>query len=392
MNPTRRQFIGTAAAGLTLAAQTVRAQDAAKKYTCCIIGDAKNGGYGHNMHMLPMMRDDIDIVALAEPISKAAEYYQDQCGAQRTYSDYREMLATEKPDIAVIGPRWTTNHKQYLLDCAEAGAHGIMEKPLTPSLDEADVALAALDAKNLKWTAALNFRAAPMMARVKQLLFEENLIGEVLEIRSRGKEDNRAGGEDLVVLGVHGFDIINYLLGSPATCDATVLTNGKPSTPADVHEATEPLGPIVGDSIHAKFTYENGIPAYFSSVKNEAGNQDRWGLEIYGTQGILTIRMSPVPRVYHLPEPSWAPGTKEVAWQKIEAPDSGPSRHEQVGHYAPIVDDLITSIETDKQPETSLHALRNAHELIQAVWQAAVTRERVNFPLTKREHPLTNWA
>ncbi len=32
------------------------------------------------------------------------------------------------------------------------------------------------------------------------------MLGDLLEIRSHGKQDHRAGGEDLVVLGVHLFD------------------------------------------------------------------------------------------------------------------------------------------------------------------------------------------
>ncbi|MFP6583260.1 MAG: Gfo/Idh/MocA family oxidoreductase [Candidatus Hydrogenedentota bacterium] len=389
----RREFLSMTVATAAMSALDSRpafAQDA--KYKACVIGDAKNGGYGHNMHMLFMMRDDVEIVGLSEPIKKAREYYQKQCGALRTYPGYAEMLSTEKPDLVAIGPRWTTNHKEYLLACAEAGAHGIMEKPLTADLAEADEIIAAIDAKNLKWAAALNFRASPMIRKVKKLVFEEGLIGEVLEIRSRGKEDQRAGGEDLIVLGIHTLDMMNYFLGKVASCDATVLVDGRPAVASDVKEASEPLGPIVGDAIHAKYIYENGIPAYFSTVQNPDGNQNRWGMEIHGTKGILSIRMNPVPDVYHLADASWAPGRKGTDWQRIEPPDSDPSRHEHVGHYAPIVDDLIQSIEQDHQPFTSLHAIRDAHEMIQAVWQAAVTRERVDFPLVEREHPLRNWT
>ena len=54
----------------------------------------------------------------------------------RIYQDYREMLAKEKPDLVAVAPRWTVNHKEYLLACAEAGAHGIVEKPLTPDEEQ----------------------------------------------------------------------------------------------------------------------------------------------------------------------------------------------------------------------------------------------------------------
>jgi predicted dehydrogenase len=338
------------------------------------------------------MRDDVEVVALAEPHSKARKYYQKQSGALRTYSDYVNMLETEKPDLAVIGPRWAVNHKDYLLACASVGAHGIMEKPLTVDLAEADEAINALEEKNLKWASALNFRASPMIRKTRKLIFEEGLIGQVLEIRSRGKEDHRAGGEDLIVLGTHNFDMMIYFLGQPEWCEASVTVDSRPVQKTDVREATEPLGPIIGTEINAHYQFANGIPGYFSSVKNPDGNQNRWGMEIYGSRGIVSIRMAPVPEVYVQKNPSWAPGEKQLPWERIAPPASGPPRHEKVGHYAPIVDDLIESIEGDREPFTSVQANRDAHSMIQAVFESAVTRRRVSFPLQQRVHPLSNWA
>jgi predicted dehydrogenase len=390
---TRRKFLAAAATLPVIGAmQSARGQDAEKKYTACIIGDTDHGGYGHSLHYLWAMRDDVEVVGLAEPHSKARKYYQKQSGALRTYSDYTNMLETEKPDLVAIGPRWATNHKEYLLACAAAGAHGIMEKPLAVDLAEADEAIGALEARNLKWASALNFRASPMIRKTRKLIFEEGLIGQVLEIRSRGKEDHRAGGEDLIVLGTHTLDMMIYFLGQPEWCEASVTVDGRPAEKNDVREATEPLGPIVGTEINAHYQFGKGIPAYFSSVKNPDGNQNRWGMEIYGTKGIVSIRMAPVPEVYVYKNPSWAPGEKQLPWERITPPAAGPSRHEKVGHYAPIVDDLIDSIENNDEPFTSVQANRDAHAMIQAVFESAVTRNRVTFPLEQRTHPLLNWA
>jgi hypothetical protein len=81
-----------------------------------------------------------------------------------------------------------------------------------------------------------------------------------------------------------------------------------------------------------------------------------------------------------------------MGWEKIPGPDTGPSRHPKVGYYAPIVDDLIESIEDDREPFTSVQANREAMEMIQAVFECASTRERVYFPLKERVHPLKRWA
>ena len=56
--------------------------------------------------------------------------------------------------------------------------------------------VSAIEAKNLKWAIAFNFRALPIIQHAKRLIAEQGIIGEVLELRGRGKEAARAGGED----------------------------------------------------------------------------------------------------------------------------------------------------------------------------------------------------
>lgn len=387
----RRSFL-TLAAASTLVAQT-QGRAEAKKYRTCVIGDTNEGGYGHNLHLLWNMRDDVEVVGLADPDAGGRAKHAAECGAERTYADYREMLAKEKPDIVTVGPRCTNRHAEYLLACAEAGAHGIIEKPLAADLAEADEVIAAMKVNNLKWSIALNYRMSPITAHVKKAVIEDKVIGDILELRGRGKEDHRAGGEDIIVLGTHVFDLMIYILGRPEWCHATVLTDGRPSTPADVHEATEPLGPIVGNQIRATYGFANGTPGYFASVKNPEGNQNRWGLDIHGTKGIVTIRMEPIPKVHLLRDGTWSAGFSGAAWEvfpglpEVNLPDN------PAGYYKPLVDDLIAAIEEDRAPECSLSDGRNALEMAQAIFQAATQPDcRIGMPLERRAHPLANWT
>lgn len=386
----RRTFLGGMAAAGALAAAG-RAAAEPRRWRACVIGDYDRGGYGHGMHQLFALRDDIDVVALAEPHEQAREFYAKEAGAQKTYADYREMLAAEKPDLVAIGPRWTVNHKEYLLACADAGAHGILEKPLTPDLADADEAIAALEAKGLKWSMAFNFRASPIVRHAKKLV-DEGLIGRLLEMRARGKEDARSGGEDLIVLGVHEFDLMRYFAGEPLWCEAEVLVDGRAAGPGDVREASEPLGPIVGDTVHARWGFADGVRGYFSSVKGAEGGGARWGLDLLGSKGALTIRMGPIPQVRCIQSESWTEAGEGHEWQplpaspKIVLPD-GP-----VGHYKVIVDDLIEAIEENLEPFTSVQSGRAAHEFIQAVWETQASGGRAAIPAANRTHPLKRWG
>lgn len=391
MKPSRREFL--AATGATaLAARAARAQS--PKYKACVIGDTKQGGYGHTMHLAWALRDDVKVVGLSDPDEEGRAKHAKEANAERTYADYQTMLEKEKPDLVVIGPRWTVNHKEYLLACADMGCHGKMEKPLCTDLAEADAMIDAIEAKNLKWSIAFNFRSMPIMDHVRKLIYEDKIIGSPVEARSRGKEDNRAGGEDLIVLGTHTFDLMRYFMGDPEWCQADITHNGQPATPEHVREATEPLGPIVGNRIHAMYGLPRGTAGHFSSMKTADGNGGRWGLEIYGSQGIIAIRMDVNPAVYLLRDSSWYPGDSGKQWEPLpggpfEGIDLADERRER---HKFIINDLMAAIEEDRTPRYSLQDGRASYEMIQAVFEAYTQGERVAMPLENRDHPLKRWA
>lgn len=390
----RRSFLGTAA--IPVSSALVRGFPVVQKtaqYRACVIGDTGHGGYGHNLHLVWGLHPDVEVVALADPDEEGRMRRAAEAGAQRTYADYRQMLEEEKPDLVSIGPRWTVNHLQYMLDCADSGAHGILEKPLAVDLVEADTIIDATEEKRLRWAIAFNYRASPIIEHTRRLLIEESLIGDILEIRSRGKEDRRAGGEDLIVLGVHIFDLMVTFLGPPHWCSSSITVGGRAAQPEDVREATEPLGPVVGTRLQATFGFRKGVNAYFSSMHNQDGNGGRWGMEIYGSKGVVTIRMTTVPEVFWWPEGSWAPSKSGEGWKLLPGMPEVIPGESRVWQYQPIVEDLIEAVTEGRRPEVSLHDARMATEMIQAVNESHIQGGvPVQIPLRRRDHPLKRWS
>jgi hypothetical protein len=167
------------------------------------------------------------------------------------YADYREMLDKEKLDIVAVCPRWIDQHHAMLMAAAEHGCHVYMEKPFCPTLEQADEVVQALDMRHLKLGIAHIAHYTPQLAHVKKLIADGE-IGDVLEIRARGKEDRRGGGEDLWVLGSHMLDLMRAVAGNNvAWCFARVTLGGKPITKKDVVEGAEGLGPLAGDGVDA---------------------------------------------------------------------------------------------------------------------------------------------
>src|SRR5437899_12449649 len=102
------------------------------------------------------------------------------------------MLEREKPQLVSVAPRWTDQHHAMALAALAAGAHVYLEKPITRTLAEADELLAVADRAGLKIAVAHQMRLAPSILFLQASL-EGGLIGDLLEIRAHGKQDQRAG-------------------------------------------------------------------------------------------------------------------------------------------------------------------------------------------------------
>jgi predicted dehydrogenase len=111
-------------------------------------------------------------------------------GAAKGYSDFREMLRAEKPDIAVIAPRWLDQRVAMIEAASEVGAHILMEKAFAATLEDADRMMRAIGDRKVQ--ICHTARLAPATMEGVRLI-RQGAIGEVLELRARGKEDHRGG-------------------------------------------------------------------------------------------------------------------------------------------------------------------------------------------------------
>lgn len=384
MELTRRTFLGAAAAGVAASAMAANEEP----LRACVIGDSAQGEYGHSMHRVFELCPNVRVAALADPVEAGRQKFGAEAKAERLYADYREMLEKEKPALVAIGPRWTKNHKEYMLACAAIGAHGLIEKPLASDLAEADAIVAAIEAKNLKWGIGFNFRILPEVQFARKAVIEDGIIGEILEIRGRGKEDYRAGGEDLAVLAPHIFDLMRFFLGNPLWVSADVTMQGKPVAVADRREGNEPIGPIAGDRVHAMYGFANGVTGYFSSSKTADDLGGRWGIDVCGSKGMLTIRQNGGAHIDLMRSPTWSPSRIAQNWESLPGAPVTNYANPEAERYKFIVQNVIASIGQPGLPNVSLQDGRAALEMVQGVYASHLSGKRLPLPLAQRTHPL----
>jgi predicted dehydrogenase len=360
-------------------------------YTTAVIGRTGRGDYGHGLDVAVLNHSKLNVVAVADDDARGRAQAAKRLGVKREYDDYRTMLAREKPRIVVVAPRWLDGHKDMILACAEHGVLGIFcEKPLAPDLASCDAIVDACDRSHVRLAIAFQTRYSPRYERIKSLI-AEGAIGEVLELRGRGKEDRRGGGEDLMVLGVHILDLCHDLLGKPAWCFARVSEGGRAVPPGEFHAGAEGIGPLAGDRVDAMFGFQTtaAVAHFATSRRSEAGR--RFGLTIAGSKGCIWIGTGWRPPAFILRDPAWT-ATGSTAWSPIVGAGEGqqPTTHSDLaaGNDA-IVTDLINALETNAEPRTDVRAARTAVEMVLACYASNASKCSVVLPLVERSaHPL----
>jgi predicted dehydrogenase len=391
MGITRREFVAGIAGGATAAivAPAVASEASPRSYKACVIGNTKRGGYGHGLGVCFQKIPRVAVAAVADPDPAGREAAARKAGAARSYADWEEMLRKEKPDIISIGPRWVEARIEMIRAAAGIGAHVYMEKPIAASLEEADAMVEAAGKGGIKVAVALQALLAPGIVHLKKLV-AEGLIGNLLEMRTRGKEDHRSGGEDLMVLGTHCMYLQRFFSGDALWCSARVLQGGREVTASDRRAATEPLGPVAGDTIHATYAFPGGVQGHFDSMKVPAGQGGRFAIALHGSKGIVTVHVDADPKAFLLRDPLWSPGRTGAPWEPIPgAPSNDDSglRGAEASNKR-IVEDLIRAAETGGEPVAGIREARAALEMILAVYASHLKGGRAAIPLQDRRHPL----
>lgn len=387
MNIPRRQFMATLAAGSALALSSRGAE--ARHYKAAIIGHTGGGDYGHGFDTIFQGLENVRVEAIADPNAQGLERAALRARASRKYSDYREMLHRERPHLVSIAPRHPTHHKAMALAAIEAGAHCIIEKPFTEHLDEADQIVSAAQARGIHIAVGHKNRYSIPFARMKGLL-DEGFFGQVLEMRVQGKQDHRAGGEDLIVLGTHDFDTMRYFFGDPISCSSNITSQGKPITKADVRPGREPML-VAGDTVRASFEFPRKVHCSWQSVKTDDGwnvaprGAERWGFHIFGTKRILAYYSLSEP--VYFDSPFLGHKAHDLDWKPLPDPKEWPP----TPHRSDLARDLIHAIETSGKPLCSAEDGRWAIEMVAAVYESQRKSGSIRFPLGERTNPLLRY-
>jgi len=188
------------------------------------------GRQGAHINSL-MQMDDVEIVAVADPVEERRNAVAKKVGAKRIYKDHKELYANEKPediDVVYIAVE-PTAHDDTEVMAIEKGWHFLVEKPMTLDMDQADDIVKKIEEKGILTSVGFQDRYLDILEPVKQKLATKKSgivfgawIGGIPKVWWWLKKST-CGGQ-LVEQNIHLVDLLRYFYGEPLSVYATATT------------------------------------------------------------------------------------------------------------------------------------------------------------------------
>jgi predicted dehydrogenase len=250
------------------------------------------------------------VAAICDVNNEPAFALAKQHNIPNVYDDWREMLATEKPDVvSVCVPN--VAHRDIVLAALDAGAHVLCEKPLATSVAEAQEMFDAARRAGRVLMAAQNWRWDPG-SRAVQRIVETGDLGELyyaeatamrrMGIPTWGVFHQKAlsAGGALLDIGVHMLDLAVWLFGNPRPLRVSATVGRRFGTRPEIahmlRNAWDPQKFDVDDFAVALVHCEGGRTLLLRTSWAAHIEQETFSVRLLGTEGGATTRPAMVYR------------------------------------------------------------------------------------------------
>jgi predicted dehydrogenase len=349
-----------------------------KQLTVGIIGL----GYGR-AHIAGFQAAGVKVLALCQRDTVVAAKLAQQYQVPHVFGHWQDMLDQARPDIVVIATP-PVLHLPILKAAMAAGCHVVCEKPLATSSAEAQAMIAASDGAPCLAITSFNWRFAPAMQSMKQMV-DAGHLGRVFHVNARWfnpalvdassaptwrLDRSQAGYGALGDLGVHLIDLVQWLFGA---VNKVMASSATAHTGRTVPDSTRPAD--AEDFSHVIAELHSGVRVAIT-VSRVARGLNEHSLEVYGEQGALAMRQTRTGADWHIGELRVASGTG--MFEPVAIPAKAGSlvlsteRLELIGQttICPMVEQFIAAIEGRRTPAPSLRDGASAQAVLDAVLES----------------------
>ena len=302
------------------------------------------------------------LVAVCDMNGERAAAFAAEYKIEKVYTDYHLALADPNIDaVSICTPSGT--HGEICMAAAKAGKHILCEKPIETKSDKIDALIAEVEKNGVKMECVYQRRFEEIPQKVKAAL-DSGVFGKVLMASAYLKYYRSAdyykssgwratwefdGGGCLMNQGVHGVDLISWLMGGVKKVSAMTRTQ--------LHSIE------VEDAAVAAVEYNNGAigiiegatcaqPAQNSRFEIHCEN----GTICFGDTGIL----------------QWYLNGQELAGGNAAATAANDDPTKMLSNnHGVLVDELVYCIENNAEPSIGPREARKAVDTILAIYRSS---------------------
>jgi predicted dehydrogenase len=306
--------------------------------------------------------DNIDVVAVADPLPAACQTYMGDYGIPASYGTVAEMMVTERPDIVSVCV-WHLLHDPVTAEVASfPGVKGIIcEKPMAIGMGRADRMVESCEKHGVKLVVSHQRRFTPGWERARELV-RQGAIGKVVRADLRVKEG-------LANWGTHSIDGARFVLDDPKP----VWVMGAVERYTDKHERATPIE----DSCMGLIHFEGDLQFFIQSDLYDGGC-DAGKFDLIGTEGMMHVKETEL-RLFNGETGGW----KDVDLH-LKAGDQAIGGNMNAAQTR----ELIQWIEGGPEHRGSGRKARETVEIMMAMYESARQHRVVPLPMAEKEYPL----
>jgi len=310
--------------------------------------------------------DNCELIACVDLIEEHTKRFAETFGldAERTYTDYEEMLRDADPDIVSICTP-TPTHSEIVVDCAVIGDLQAIhcEKPMAHTWLACRNMVQECFRRNIQLTIAHHQRMSDSAQRAKKLI-DNGAIGDLQRI-----EINRMNFFDA---GMHQVDLCNYFTGDhPAKWMLAGLGYHKKYIKKGVPQEN----PAV-----ALWEYDDGVHG-FATIGIEDFLDTT--LRLVGTDGVIERDNNAEEiRLYDR-----SGGCEVINCTEGEFLDAAGGIHPGT---ASKIRHVVEALERGTEPEVNARDALNAAEIVFGARESSRQRARIDLPLQIDDDPLSS--
>lgn len=299
--------------------------------------------------------------------TKAAKLAGD-FGIPHVFADYERMLSLRDLDaVSICLP--SSLHEAAVVAAANAGKHIFCEKPLDIALDKIDRMIEAAKRNRVKLGCAYQLRTMPEAIAVRQAvqrgLLGRMVLGDAYMKYYRSPEYYKSagwrgtwkydGGGALMNQGIHGIDLIRWLMGDIASVFA--------------HTGNLTHRIETEDTAVVAVKYVNGAYGVIQGATSVYPGQSA-RFELHGDQGTIIFGDNGIQAWEVLTEEA------ELLGRTVKNRETDAGAIAREGHRI-LIEDLIDAVAADKEPCVNGPEARKAVAVIAAIYESSRTGKEV---------------